>query len=113
MHSALGTIPGWLTLLSVVGVAWIMLRGGTGTAVSGLQDTNRELVRQVHELKGENSELRERIGTLEAKTDVTQAMIPVMQAVASHESEAAKRSLATLTVLNLIAEHLGPEKNGE
>lgn len=113
MGNALGTLPGWLTLATLCAVGWLLVRGGSGTAVSGLQDTNRELVRQVHKLQSENEELRGRVRVLEAKTDVAQAIVPVVEAMQGHETRAQQRHDGTLKVLDLIAEKLGPEHGME
>lgn len=112
LASYLGTLPSWLTLLTIAALGYVYLRGGSGTAVSGLQDTNRELVRQIHELQNENTDLRERVRTLEAMTDVATALVPVVAALEAHETRAQQRHNGTLRVLDLVAAKLGPEPNG-
>lgn len=113
MSGAFGTLPGWLTLLTLAVVGYLLVRGGSGTAVTGLQDTNRELVRQVMTLKDENTELRARVRALEAKTDVSVALVPVVNALKAHETRAAERHNGTLRILGLVAERLGPEPESE
>lgn len=113
MPGTLGTLPGWLTLLTLMVVGYLLVRGGTGTAVSGLQDTNRELVRQIGALKDENTELRGRVRALEAKTDVSEALVPVVKALQDHEQRAAERHDGTLHILELVAERIGPEHESE
>lgn len=107
----LGTLPGWLTLVVVVSVAWILYRGGTGTAVSGLQDANRELERQIKEKAGQLSALERINAELRAEKDVNVAIVPVVDAMKSHEVRAQERHEKTLIVLDLIAERLGPDHN--
>jgi len=113
VSNAFGTLPGWLTLLTLVVVGYLLVRGGSGTAVTGLQDTNRELVRQIGALKDENTELRARVRALEAKTDVSEALVPVVKALKDHETRAAERHDGTLRILGLVAERLGPEPESE
>lgn len=104
-----GTVPGWATLLALLGVGWIMVRGGTGTAVSGLQATNRELQRQISELKDDVKRLTAENAELRGRTDVALVIEPVVSAVKNHETHAAKRSEAMLDVLDMIATRLGKE----
>lgn len=109
----IGTLPGWATLFTLIVVGVLLVRGGAGQAVSGLQDTNRELVRQVHDLQHENHELKERVRVLESKTDVAQAIVPVVEALQNHEVRAEQRHAGTLKVLDLIAARIGPENGTE
>ncbi len=103
---ALGTLPGWLTFVAIIAAAWIFFRGGTGTAVSGLQDTNRELERQIKERDGKISALERINAELRAEKDVTVAIIPVLNAMRAHEERAQERHAATLPVLQLMADGL-------
>lgn len=112
LASYVGTLPAWLTLLTLGGVGYLLIRGGTGTAVSGLQDTNRELVRQIHQLQRENTDLRERVRSLEAQTNVATALVPVIGALEAHEARAEERHDGTLRILALVAERLGPDPDG-
>jgi len=104
-----GTLPGWLTLVSLLAVAVILVRGGAGTAVEGLQATNRELQRQIHELQSKVADLTNENAELRGRTDVAVVVAPVIEAVRAHEVSAAKRSDRTLTVLDLIAQRLGKD----
>ena len=100
-----------------------MYRGGSPTAITGLQDTNRELERQIHDRDSKlERDIKERDGTisalerinaeLRATKDVSVAILPVLQAMNMHEERAAERHAATLKIMDLIAIHLGPERNG-
>lgn len=111
MHTFVGSIPGWLTLIVLLAVARLMLRGGTGTAVAGLTDTNRELERQVHERDAKLHAQDLQIAELRGAKDVTIAILPVLTALENHEKRASERSVATLTVLDLIANRLGPDRD--
>lgn len=113
MGNYIGTVPGWATLATLIIVGFLLVRGGSGVAVSGLQDTNRELVRQVHELQKENTDLRGRVRALEAKTNVAQAIVPIVEAMQSHEVRAQQRHEGTLLILDRIAEKMGPDNGTE
>lgn len=90
-------------------VGWLYVRGGTGTALGGLQLANRELVRQVRALTERVESLEVENAKLRAETNVAEVIAPVIRAVEAHESSAARRSEATLRVLDLIAARLGPD----
>jgi hypothetical protein len=105
----IGTLPGWLTFVGVLAAAWIFYRGGAGTAVKGLQDTNRELERQLKQKEGQISALERINAELRAQKDVTFAIEPVIEAMQAHEHRAQERHEKTLIVMDLIAERLGPE----
>lgn len=104
-----GTVPGWATLVVLLIVGWIMLRGGAGQAVEGLQATNRELQRQITELQTQVTGLTNENAELRGRTDVAIVMKPVIEAVTSHERQAERRSAAMLSVLDLIATRLGKD----
>lgn len=102
-------LPGWFLLIAVGIVALLIYRGGSGTAVSGLQDTNRELERQVKERDGKIGALERINSELRAQKDVTMAIAPVIEGMKRHEDRAQERQERTLRVLELIAERLGPD----
>jgi hypothetical protein len=108
-----GTLPSWLALLGMIGLGVILLRGGVGTAVEGLQATNRELQRQISELQQKVDGLTKENAELRGRTDVALAIEPVIRAVRTHEEQAAKRSVAMLDVLDLIATRLGKEPDDD
>lgn len=105
--------PGWATaaliLVGLLGGAIVALRGGGGTAVAGLQATNRELERQVHTLTEKVHVLEKENAELRGRTDVAAQVAPLMQSMKDHEVNAASRSESMLAVLHLIARQLGPE----
>lgn len=109
---ALGTLPGWLTVIAVAVAAWVFYRGGTGTAVGGLTDTNRELERQIKERDGKISALERINAELRAEKDVAVAILPVLETMKLHEQRAQERHDKTVVILDLIAQRLGPD-NGK
>ena len=104
-----GTIPGWLTLVVLLAVAFILIRGGAGQAVEGLQATNRELQRQIHELQRQVETLSKENAELKGRTDVTVAIAPLIEWSVHHEARAQERHDGTLKVLDLIASRFGKE----
>lgn len=84
-------------------------RYGGGAALQELERANRVLERRVNELTVQNEQQAGELIALRARTDVALAIEPVLQALRTHETEAGKRSKATLTVLDLIAARLGPD----
>lgn len=108
----IGTLPGWITLVGVGVVAWLLYQGGSGTAVSGLTDTNQELERQIRERDGKISALERVNAELRATHDVSVAILPVIENMHGHEIRAQERHEGTMKVLALIAERLGPDPNG-
>ena len=109
--AAYGTLPGWLTLVGVVAVAFILMRGGAGQAVEGLQATNRELQRQIHELQRQVETLSKENAELKGRTDVTVAIAPLIEWSVHHEARAQERHDGTLKVLDLIASKFGRESD--
>lgn len=104
-----GTLSQIVLLVGVLALAWILFRGGVGTAVEGLQHTNQELQRQLTELKRKVDELTRENAELRGRTDIALAMQPVLDAMSHHERQAERRSAAMLDVLDLIATRLGKE----
>lgn len=90
---------------------WLFVRRhGGGAALAELERANRVLERRVGELEQQNTSQGAELVALRAKTDVTLAIAPVLEALKLHEERAAVRSEQTLTVLALIADRLGPDK---
>ena len=104
-----GTIPGWLTLVSLLAVGFMLIRGGAGQAVEGLQATNRELQRQIHVLQEQVRELTKENSELRGRTDITVALTPILEWSVNHEQRAQERHAGTLRVLDLIAAQFGKE----
>jgi hypothetical protein len=92
-----GTIAQWLTVAVIVFVGWRISRGGGSAALETLELANQVLERRVRDLEAN------------AKAD---AATPLINWSESHEHRAQERHNATLGVLGLIADRLGPETNG-
>jgi hypothetical protein len=87
-------------------------RFGSSSALLELERANGVLDRRVKELESENKTQAHRISELEAKTDVALALTPLLEALHRHEEHAERRASATLHVLDMIAQKLGPEVVG-
>jgi hypothetical protein len=98
-----------IPLAAFAGLAWAFMRGGGSTAIASLEAANRVLERRVHELEDSDERKTKRITELEARTDVALAIVPVLEALRTHEIEASRRAEASLAVLGLMAERLGPD----
>lgn len=112
MHNAAGTIPGWLTLFGVLAVAWYLKRGGAVTALDTMVTANQILENRVKELENTDRKKDKEIATLTARTDIALALLPISDGITAHERRAEERHRATLLILEAIAGHLGPDKNG-
>jgi hypothetical protein len=111
--SILGTVPAWLTVAAVVVGAWLIWRGGGGTALSTLQTANRVLEQRVRDLERQALNDAKMIAELQGKTDMALAVQPFMAWAETHESRAVERHARTLVVLDLIAAKIGPEAHTE
>jgi hypothetical protein len=107
---------GWLALIPLVAVGWVVWRGGGIAALSTLRTANEVLEKRndlleerVGELERLRAEDQETIGELRGRTDVTIALMPLASELALHEVAAERRNEKILTVLNLIANRLGPD----
>lgn len=106
---ALGTIPGWLTLIVLLGSGLYVLRHGGSTAIETLSKANDVLTKRVQDMGGEVRDLKAENAKLTGRTDVVLALGPVLEWTAKHEERAQERHLAMLRLLDLIAERLGPD----
>jgi hypothetical protein len=96
--------------LAALGAYRFTNRYGGSSALEQLERANRILSARVTELEATNASQAGQIAKLEASRDVSLAIVPVLEALRTHEVEAAKRSKATLDVLDLIASRLGSER---
>jgi hypothetical protein len=109
---AVGTLGQYLTVVAIVGVAWLVYRGGGSAALGVLETANRVLEGRVHDLEAQSKVDQATIAALTAKTDLTLATAPVLTAIQGHDLRAQERADKMLTVLDLIAKRLGPDGNG-
>jgi hypothetical protein len=115
----LGTLPGWLTFAGVILAAWIFYKGGGGTAISSLQAANTVLEKRVHDLETQARHDNATIAELRGRTDVSIALKPILEWTVHHEARAQQRheeqmklQTANVTILEMVADRLGPEPNG-
>jgi hypothetical protein len=101
-----GSLAGWLAVVGVAAVAWITWRGGGSTAIATLEASNRVLERRVRELEVQRKLDLAQIVELRARTDITEALQPLIDAVVRHEDSANARYGKTARVLDRIADKL-------
>jgi hypothetical protein len=109
-------LVGWLALIPLVAVGWVVWRGGGIAALSTLRTANEVLEKRndsleerVDELERLRAEDQSTIAELRGRTDVSIALMPLASELAGHEAAAERRNEKILTVLNLIANRLGPD----
>lgn len=115
-----GTIPGWLTLAGIVAGLVVFARGGMGSgeAVRSAREARDVLSETVESQRVKLDDANKEIATLQGKTDVTLALVtalsPISEWTTLHERRAQERHDASMVVLGLIAERLGPDpENGK
>jgi hypothetical protein len=111
----LGNVPAWVALALAAAAAWTLIRGKAGDAVGILQTANEVLAERVKELERETKVQAATIAELQARTDFTVALQPVVASLSEHEAQSAKRGERferLLDVLEVVASRLGPEPNG-
>ncbi len=129
MHALLaatpwGTLPNWLLLGIAIFAAWRLSRGGAGSAVSELSESNRVLERALQEerksreaLGGEVRDLRIENTALKEQTNFAaalgKAVQPLVDWTVDHEHRDQRRFESTLKVMDEIARRLGPDPNGD
>lgn len=112
MGSVVGTIPGWATLVVLLAGVWTISHGGGGAAVSELKAANEVLTSRVHNLNDEKNSLVREVAELRGRTDIAAALVPVLEWTVKHETRAQERHEQSTTILGLLAERLGPDRNG-
>lgn len=109
MHQPLALLEYAIVAAVALGVYMFARKYGGGAALEQLERANNVLERRVAVLEDENARKDRRIAELEGKTDLTIALVPVLEQLKLHEAQATRRSDATLNVLHLIAGKLGAE----
>lgn len=103
MHGLVGTLPGWLTLLALLGFGRAIVRGGGGQAVEILQTANGVLAKRIDVQDALIQTQAAQIAVLQGKTDVTLALRPIVEEMKRHEEHAAQRSEAIVAALERVA----------
>jgi hypothetical protein len=93
----------------LLGAFFFARRFGGGAALENLERANRVLTKRVRELEESDARKGAEIASLRSRTDVTIAILPVLESMKMHEARAGERHVATLNVLDLIATRLGPD----
>lgn len=110
LHALEGIGIAATSLLAFAG-AWALWRGGGGVALETLQVANRVLADEVRELKTAVARLTVENARLLARTDFTSALAPLLALAEKQEKNAEVRHAQTLVVLDLIAKHVGPDRD--
>lgn len=90
--SWIGTVPAWLTFAGVVFVALIFRGSSPGAALEIEQRANKTLTDRVEKLEQEQKIDRDLIARLQAKTDVSVALEPLIEWCQTHERLASARA---------------------
>lgn len=101
-----GSLPTWLLLAIALIGAWRVTRGGGGTAVTELSKANEVLEEAGKKKDAQIHTLQSRIATLEARTDIAQALQPLSDSINNHEERAQARFEKTSEILTLVADRL-------
>lgn len=88
-------------------------RYGGGAALEQLERSNRILAARVTELEAQNLTQASELAKLRLETNVASSIQPVLKALEHHEERAAQRSVKTLDLLQLMADHLGRDPDAE
>lgn len=111
-----GDLSGWITLAILVAGFYIFIRGGGGVALGHLREANEVLTATIAAQDAKLREAEREISELRGRTDVSiaiaQALGPIIEWSGSHEKRAQERHEASLTILEMIADRLGPDPNG-
>lgn len=129
--SLIGTVPQWLTVLALVVGAYTISRGSAGPALEIERRANETLRERNAELEKQLADRVKEVAALQARTDLEPIQASLMQqlnahearavqhwqamneALANHEARAHERHLKECVIMDMIAERLGPELNGE
>lgn len=111
-----GSLPGWITLAVLVAGFYVFVRGGGGVALGHLREANEVLTATIEAQDGKLREAEREISELRGRTDVSiaiaAALSPIIEWSGSHEKRAQERHEASLKILEMIADRLGPDPNG-
>jgi hypothetical protein len=90
--SWLGTVPSWLTFAGIALAVFVFRGSSPGQALEIQQRANGVLNDRVKQLEDDGKHDRETINILSAKTDVSLAIIPLLDWCKSHERLAEARA---------------------
>lgn len=98
----LGTLPAWLTFAGLI-IGLRVFRGSSpGAALEMEQRANQTLSKRVDLLEANAKTDRETIAALTAKTDISIALVPLLEWCKSHEALAQARAASILAELGTV-----------
>jgi hypothetical protein len=109
----LGTLPQWLTIFIILGLAGAVRSGQLGPALGYLRDANATLTQENTELKKQLAEQVALVVSLRARTDLKPLETALLAQLTGHERRAEARFEKTCAILDLIADRLGPEPDAD
>jgi chaperonin cofactor prefoldin len=115
----LGSLPAWLTLVTVAVIGYYFVKGAGGAALTTLETANRILEGRVHTLEAQAKDDAKLIAELKARTDLSVQLQPLVQWTGEHENRDQQRFEKTIaamgvieTALGEIADRLNPTQGG-
>lgn len=106
------TLFGLLGPVLALGVGIYAYKHGGSGALTILRDANAVLGGRCEELERTVKQQSTTIGLLEARTNLEPIAASVVDQFGAHERRASERHEATLRIMEMIAERLGPDPNG-
>ena len=94
-----GSLAGWLTLVALIGTAWIVWRGGGAAAISTLQAANKVLADQVSYLEDQLRFALAMVAELRASRDIAQAIEPLKESLLRLEAQGERQAAAMETFM--------------
>ena len=94
VHLTVGSVAGWLTLVALIGTAWIVWRGGGAAAISTLQAANKVLTDQCAQLRDELALSLAMVAELRASRDIAQAIEPLKESLVRLEAQGERQAAA-------------------
>lgn len=102
----LGSLPTWLTLLTIVILGYYFVKGAGGTALNTLQTANEVLEKRVKALEAQAVEDKKTIAELRARSDLSIQLAPIVKWTGESDAREQERFDATAKVLAGISQAL-------
>ena len=101
-----GSAPTWILVGMALVAAWRLTRGGAGSAVSELSESNKVLKAALDEERGKGVVLLARTVALEHKTDVSLVLEPFVKWATDHEAADLERHEVTVASFGVVVDRL-------